>query len=67
MHIHTTIKTAFEKRRIDVDSREGHHTIQIVVNQRRFISLSVLFPLAPANRPWVSEDVIKQDRRVLVS
>ena len=28
----------------------------LLVNQRRFISLSDLFPLAPANRPWVSED-----------
>ena len=28
----------------------------LLVNQRRFISLSDLFPLAPANRPLVSED-----------
>ena len=28
----------------------------LLVNQRRFISSSDLFPLAPANRPWVSED-----------
>ena len=27
-----------------------------LVNIRRFISLSDLFPLAPTNRPWVSED-----------
>ena len=35
MHIHSTIKTTFEKRRIDVNSREGHHIIQIVVNRTR--------------------------------
>ena len=34
----------------------------LLVNMRRFISLPDLFPLAPANRPWVSEDV-----KVLVS
>ena len=28
----------------------------LLVNQRRFISLPDLFPLASANRPWVSED-----------
>ena len=28
----------------------------LLVNMRRFISLPDLFPLAPANRPWVSED-----------
>ena len=28
-----------------------------LVNLRRFISLPDLFPLAPASRPWVSEDV----------
>ena len=28
----------------------------LLVNPRRFISLPDLFPLAPANRPWVSED-----------
>ena len=28
----------------------------LLVNLRRFISLPDLFPLAPANRPWVSED-----------
>ena len=32
----------------------------LLVNQRRFISLSDLFPLAPANRPWVSEDEMGQ-------
>ena len=35
MHTRTTMKTAFEKRRIDVNSREGHHIIQIVVNKTR--------------------------------
>ena len=28
----------------------------LLVNLRRFISYPDLFPLAPANRPWVSED-----------
>ena len=28
----------------------------LLVNLRRFISLPDLFPLAPTNRPWVSED-----------
>ena len=28
----------------------------LLANLRRFISLPELFPLAPANRPWVSED-----------
>ena len=28
----------------------------LLVNLRRFISLPDLFPLAAANRPWVSED-----------
>ena len=32
----------------------------LLVNQRRFISLFDLFPLAPANRPWVSEDEMGQ-------
>ena len=27
-----------------------------LVNLRRFVALPDLFPLAPANRPWVSED-----------
>ena len=29
-----------------------------LVNLRRFISLPDLFPLAPTDRPWVSEDVL---------
>ena len=29
---------------------------RILVNIRRFISLPDLFPLAPTNCPWVSED-----------
>ena len=29
----------------------------LLVNLRRFISLLDLFPLAPANRPWVSEEL----------
>ena len=28
----------------------------LLVNLRRYISLPDLFPLAPTNRPWVSED-----------
>ena len=35
MHIDTTIKTAFEKHRMDVNEREGHHIIPIVVNKTR--------------------------------
>ena len=35
MHIDTTIKTAFEKHGIDVNEREGHHIIPIVVNKTR--------------------------------
>ena len=31
------------------------------VNLRRFISLPDLFPLAPVNRPWVSEDVLPHE------
>ena len=34
----------------------------LLVNQRRFISLPDLFPLAPANRPWVSEDGVVHDK-----
>ena len=37
----------------------------LLVNLRRFISLPDLFPLAPANRPWVSEDEQHHDRQVL--
>ena len=32
----------------------------LLVNQRRFISVFDLFPLAPANHPWVSEDEMGQ-------
>ena len=35
MHINTTIKTAFEKHSIDVNEREGHHIIPIVVYKTR--------------------------------
>ena len=34
----------------------------LLVNLRRFISLPDLFPLAPTNRPWVSENGIERDR-----
>ena len=30
----------------------------LLVNMRRFISFPDLFPVAPANRPWVSEDAV---------
>ena len=36
----------------------------LLVNLRRFISLPDLFPLAPANRPWVSEDVIELTQKL---
>ena len=32
----------------------------LLVDLRRFISLPGLFPLVPANRPWVSEDGFKR-------
>ena len=33
----------------------------LLVNLRRFISLPDLFPLAPSNRPWVSEDATSSE------
>ena len=40
-----------------IDSNLTRATIKLLlVNLRRFISLLDLFPLAPANRPWVSDD-----------
>ena len=35
---------------------QGFFDSTLLVNLRRFISLPDLFPLAPANCPWVSED-----------
>ena len=39
-----------------VKSRFPGAFFALLVNIRRFISLPDLFPLAPTNRPWVSED-----------
>ena len=36
----------------------------LLVNLRRFISLPDLFPLAPTNRPWVSEDGLNANLQV---
>ena len=42
MHISATIKTAFEKRSIHVNLREGHHIIPIVVNKTRSCACNLL-------------------------
>ena len=39
-----------------------HRFTSKAVNLRRFISLPNLFPLAPTNRPWVSEDGLTIER-----
>ena len=43
------------KRRRFTSKAEKAFSI-LLVNLRRFISLPDLFPLAPTNHPWVSED-----------
>ena len=39
----------------------------LLVNLRRFIFLPDLFPLAPTNRPWVSEDDRSNDRKLILT
>ena len=50
-------KSGKEMKRRTFTSKAERALSALLVNMRRFISLPDLFPLAPANRPWVSEDV----------